>query len=125
VQFWIVVVGAGLLWLVFGDTGRSQKRTEPQASYAPPNYTPQYTSPIYSTPSAGWRASTASMEEKDDGEYECTATNLSTGNGPYSLTCEKDGDEVIIRFPNGGYITVDEDGYHARRGEQWEIELEE
>jgi hypothetical protein len=37
--------------------------------------------------------------------------NVSRGNGPYSLECEKDGGEITRHFPNGGYVVVDEDGY--------------
>lgn len=59
-----------------------------------------------------------------DGDFDCTATNLSSGNDPYSLNCEKDGDDIIINFPNGGHITVDEDGFHSETGDNWDIEKE-
>lgn len=59
-----------------------------------------------------------------DGDYDCTATNISRGNGPYSLGCEKDGGDVTIHFNNGGHITVDEDGYDSNTGEHWDVELE-
>lgn len=64
------------------------------------------------------------LEEKSNGDYSCTAYNLSTGNGPYQLQCEKDNDEIIIHFPNGGYIVTDEDGFHFETGDIWDIDLE-
>lgn len=59
-----------------------------------------------------------------DGDYDCSASNITRGNGPYSLGCEKDGDDVTIHFNNGGHITVDEDGYDTNTGEQWDVELD-
>lgn len=63
------------------------------------------------------------ISDIDDGEFDCTVSNATTGNGPYSLLCEKDGDEITIHFPNGGFLVVDEDGYHARTGTYWEVEV--
>ena len=59
-----------------------------------------------------------------DGDHDCSASNITRGNGPYSLECEKDGDDVTIHFNNGGHITVDEDGYDTNTGEQWDVELD-
>lgn len=59
-----------------------------------------------------------------DGDYDCSATNITRGNGPYSLGCEKDGGDVTIHFNNGGHITVDEDGYDSNTGEHWDVDLQ-
>jgi hypothetical protein len=59
-----------------------------------------------------------------DGDFDCTASNLTSGNGAYSLDCEKDGDDIIINFPDGGHITVDEDGFHSETGDTWDIQKE-
>lgn len=56
------------------------------------------------------------------GLSDCSAYNTSNGNGPYTLDCERDGDEIRLNFPNGGYIDLDQDGYDPQTGEQWEIE---
>lgn len=41
-----------------------------------------------------------------DGEsYSCTAFSYSTSKY-YYLTCEFSGDEIILHFLNGGYISV-------------------
>src|SRR5262245_54472448 len=73
--------------------------------------------------------------ELEDGEYDCSATNVSTGKGPYSITCEKNSDEIRIIFAKGGFRIVsidssekrDDDSFliegSDRRGEQWEIEI--
>ena len=63
-------------------------------------------------------------KEELTGDFDCTATNLTSGNGPYTLNCEHDGTDIIIHFPNGGHITVDEDGFHSDTGDTWEIERE-
>ena len=60
--------------------------------------------------------------EELTGDFDCTVTNLTSGNGPYSLECEHDGEDTIIHFPNGGSITVDENGFHGDTGDTWEIE---
>ena len=62
--------------------------------------------------------------DKEDGEHDCTATNTTKGNGPYTLTCEKEGDEITIHFPNGGFIVVHENGYHPETGDNWDVELD-
>lgn len=72
-----------------------------------------------------------------DGTYSCTVSNVSRGNGPYSLECEKSGSEVVIHFPSGGYLSVDIDtesvpqegtvrfeGTDQKKGDAWEIEIE-
>lgn len=65
----------------------------------------------------------AGTGEKPDGTYDCTVSNLTRGYGPYSLSCEKDGDDVTIHFNNGGYITLN-DGFEPDSGDHWEVELE-
>ena len=59
-----------------------------------------------------------------DGDFDCSATNTSRGNGPYTLGCEKYGGDVTIHFNNGGHLTVDEDGYDSNTGEYWDVEPE-
>src|ERR1039458_8242162 len=34
-------------------------------------------------------------DELGDGSYNCTVTNTDRGNGPYTLTCDKNGDDVV------------------------------
>ncbi len=67
----------------------------------------------------------SNLESASDGDHECVVMNVSRGNGPYNLECEKDGDEITIRFPNGGYVVVDENGYEASRGEQWSVQFDD
>lgn len=67
----------------------------------------------------------SNLEGVGDGDHECVVMNVSQSNGPYFLECEKDGDEITIRFPNGGYVVVDESGYEASRGEQWLVQFED
>jgi hypothetical protein len=62
------------------------------------------------------------LENLDDGDFDCAVTNITRGNGPYNLDCEKYGDEITIHFRNGGFIITDLDGFHAENGEYWEIE---
>lgn len=82
-------------------------------------------SPSYDSYSAEDYSEDATNEQaKPDGDYDCTATNISRGNGPYTLDCEKDGGDVTIHFNNGGHITVDEDGYDSNSVENWDVELE-
>src|SRR5258705_11285211 len=45
----------------------------------------------------------------EDGSYNCEVSNTTRGNGPYTLECEKSGDEIVIHFNNGGYINLDID----------------
>ena len=59
-----------------------------------------------------------------DGSYDCDVTNTTRGNGPYSLGCDKDGDEVTIHFDNGGHVTVDSDGYDYNTGEVCDVDLQ-
>lgn len=90
---------------------------------------PESTAQNHGYPSASIAASdessveSSNVESAGDGDHECIVTNLSRGNGPYNLECEKDGDEITIRFPNGGYVVVDESGYEASRGEQWSVQF--
>lgn len=70
-----------------------------------------------------------------DGEsYSCTAYSYSTGNY-YYLTCEFSGDEVIMYFPNGGYIYVSLDSdmiddpgsisaYDYDKGNYWDLDVD-
>ena len=76
-------------------------------------------SPTYYAPSLG----EASTGEKPDGTYDCTVTNITQGNGPYTLQCDKEGDDVTVHFNNGGYITLD-DGMDPNSGDQWEVEID-
>jgi hypothetical protein len=110
---WHFFAGAFFLWLFFGgDSGTisPRPRSTSGGSYTLPN-TP---------PATYWGAPVGSV-----GNLDCTVFNLTTGHGPYALMCEREGDEIRINFPNGGHIIVDEDGYHARTGNLWEVELEE
>ncbi len=65
---------------------------------------------------------TNDLEDLEDGEFDCLVTNVTRNEGPYTLQCEKDSDEITIHFPNGGYIVTDLDGLHAETGELWQIE---
>lgn len=87
------------------------------------------TSSEYDYPRSTYNEDSSSSEDDENrkdltGDFDCTATNLTSGNGPYSLDCESDGDDIIINFPNGGHITVDEDGFHSETGDIWDIERE-
>jgi hypothetical protein len=62
------------------------------------------------------------LEEVEDGEFDCRVTNITRNEGPYTLKCEKDSDEITIHFPNGGYIVTNIDGLHESTGEFWAIE---
>ena len=42
------------------------------------------------------------IEDLEDGEFDCIVTNVTRNEGPYTLQCEKDSDEITIHFPNGG-----------------------
>ncbi len=54
-------------------------------------------------------------------EVAASVMNLSTGNGPYSLSVEIVAvDEVRILFPNGGYRDVSLSDSNPLRGETWE-----
>ena len=62
------------------------------------------------------------IEDLEDGEFDCIVTNVTRNEGPYTLQCEKDSDEITIHFPNGGYIVTDLEGLHVSTGELWQIE---
>jgi hypothetical protein len=117
-KFWHLILAFFVIWLVFGGDEKSSHRegfSTEQADYLPPTYNSGLRPPRYPR---------RDNSEKPDGDYDCTVMNISSGLGPYTLQCEKNGDDITINFPNGGYIVVDSDGYHAVRGEQWEVELD-
>jgi len=71
----------------------------------------------------------------DGMEYDCTAYSYDTGNY-YYVTVEFNGDEAMITFDHGGYITVtldDEviedpssiDAYDYDKGVYWEFEIDD
>ena len=110
-KLWHFFVGAAILWLIFGiDSGSKSSSLNKTGTSSYPRY--------QSTPISDEEDST-----EEDGEYDCIVFNTSTGNGPYTLSCEKDSGTIIINFPNGGYIVVDEDGFHSRTGHQWDVEI--
>ena len=45
-----------------------------------------------------------------DGTYSCEVTDTTDDDGPYDLTCDKSGSEVVAHFDNGGYVTGELDG---------------
>jgi len=77
----------------------------------------------------------ADSNELLDGTYPCDALNLTRGNGPYALDCDKWGSLLTIYFNNGGYLEIDTysqttDGFSwyisgtaVSDGEEWEITL--
>lgn len=83
-------------------------------------------------------ADNSEERELPDGSYSCEATNTTNGYGPYTIDCEKNGDEITVNFPNGGYIVTDIDSIesdgsgnwaadttHTPEGESWEVEITE
>lgn len=74
------------------------------------------------------RAASQAIEESKaptelrDGTYSCEAMNETRSNGPYSLSCDKSGDELVIHFDNGGYISADIDSQITQDGSSWEID---
>lgn len=81
---------------------------------------------------------TAETLELVDGSYSCEATNITRGNGPYTLDCEKSDDTITLHFLNGGHIDLDIDSQessgdgsweitatHSRNGDQWELSIDE
>mgnify|MGYP005849237623 CR=1 FL=1 len=67
-------------------------------------------------------------------EFDCSAYSYDTGNW-YYVTVEFDGDEAIIYFNNGGYITltlenevIDDpsaiDVYDYDKGVFWELDVD-
>ena len=70
-----------------------------------------------------------------DGEsYSCTAFSYSTGSY-YYLTCEFSGSDVILYFPNGGYIYVSLDSeeiddpssisaFDYDKGNYWDLDID-
>lgn len=111
-RMWHFIAGAIVLWLIFGNESGSKHSTPAGGSHG--SYRSPYTPPLGSHRNQGVAV----------GEFDCTVFNITTGNGPYTLMCDRDGDEITINFPNGGYIIVDEDGYHARTGHFWEVEID-
>ncbi len=68
--------------------------------------------------------SAANTLEHPDGQYDCAVSNLTTGDGPYPLQCDKEGDEITIWLPDGDHLVVDERGYHAMLREHWAVRLD-
>ena len=118
--FWACVVTA-VLYLVM--KGEKTATVHPNTTYVLPS---PVTTP-YSPPNQRFYSASAAtdLSDTDDGEFECTVENQSRLNGPYTLTCEKDGDDLRINFPNGGHIITGTDGFHASSAEQWNIESNE
>jgi hypothetical protein len=58
----------------------------------------------------------------EDGSYNCEVTNTTRGNGPYTLECEKSGDDLTIHFNNGGHIILDVDSQQSPNGSTWQLE---
>jgi hypothetical protein len=119
-KLWIIIAAIALGFWILGGDDKKGGTYSPSPAYSAPSYSPS-DSPSY-TPAYSRRS--PDLSDREDGEFDCTVENVSRGNGPYSLTCEKDGDDITINFPNGGYITVDSDGFHSERGEQWEVEVD-
>jgi hypothetical protein len=110
-KIWHLIVGAAILWMIFGiDSGSRSSSPNNSGTSAYPRY--------YSAPTSDEEDS-----NEEEGEYDCTVFNTTTGNGPYTLLCEKNYGSIRINFPNGGYIVVDEDGNHTRTGHQWDVEI--
>ncbi len=115
---WLALI-AVIAWFIWG---RSEKAT-----------------PLEEESISAERSPVSATDEDDgqlkDGSYDCTVTNTDRSNGPYSLTCDKTGDEIRITFPNGGYRTISVDdpqqsghdftfeGTDDRLSESWEIEI--
>ena len=71
-----------------------------------------------------------------DEKYECEARNVTRSEAPYSLECEKVGNDLRLSFENGGYLvtkitssrvtdsTWTIDATHSEDGEDWEIEID-
>lgn len=110
-KLWHLIVGSAILWMIFGtDSGTKSSSHNKTDTSTYPRY---HTAPVIDEENS----------TEEDGEYDCTVFNTSTGNGPYTLSCEKDSGTIIINFPNGGYIVVDEDGFHPPTGNHWDVEL--
>ncbi len=60
--------------------------------------------------------------ELPPGSYLCEAENMTQGNGPYSLECDKVGRKITIRFPNGVHIITDIYSEEADENMTWKIE---
>lgn len=128
-KLWHFVVGALVLWLLFNEGGGTKRPAAapggsgyfqaPQAYPSVPSGGSEYFQAPHAYPSVPSGISLSTIDEVD-----CTVLNTTTGNGPYTLTCEMDDDEIRINFPNGGFIIVDSDGYHYRTGHYWDVELE-
>ena len=60
--------------------------------------------------------------ELPPGSYLCEAENMTQGNGPYSLRCDKVGHKMTIRFPSGVHIVTDIHSEEADENMTWKIE---
>ncbi|MFD0666601.1 hypothetical protein ACT80S_02685 [Ramlibacter sp. MAHUQ-53] len=105
---------AGAIWLAASDPPGARLPVADAASASPPQ-------PLALAPPAPAAASTAGPP---DGVYDSAVSNLTTGEGPFPLACEKEGDEITVSFLDGDHFTVDGDGYAARDAEQWTVELD-
>ena len=115
--FWLVLI-AIVSWFIWG---RSEQGPRAERTSVPAELSAE--------------ATTEERDQLKDGSYDCTVSNTDRANGPYTLTCDKSGDEIKINFPNGGYrtISVDEpqhegaqftfEGTDDRLAETWEIEI--
>ena len=114
---WLVLIGIAL-WFIWG---RSEQAPQAEKTPVPAELSADTT--------------TEESDQLKDGSYDCTVSNTDRSNGPYTLTCDKSGDEIKINFPNGGYrtISVDEpqhdgdqftfEGTDDKLTESWEIEI--
>lgn len=70
-------------------------------------------------------------EDIDGQTCDCTDFSASTGKA-YGLSCEFDGDEVLVFFPNGGHVILsldDEDissidATDSVKGTSWKLDVE-
>jgi hypothetical protein len=111
------------LFLTFQGCQRNDSDTYESESYRDPNST---------------QTEDSETPRLVDGTYSCEASNPEQDYGPYNLECEKNGDEITVYFPNGGYIVNDiddtegdgsgewtVDSTHAEDGESWQIDIQE
>ena len=115
--FWLLLIGAGL-WFY-------QKPSDKHLEYEPSTFS--------ALPNDNSEVDTG--DQLEDGSYDCVVRNTDRSNGPYDLSCDKNGDEIIVTFPNGGYRTISVgepehdgnqftfEGSDDTRSESWEIEI--